>query len=191
MNGGYFGGQINDGGTIYNLIVAPVSSGSLIGSYTSGIKYKTTASADTPAATVQNEVYGGSTTNLFTASAAHPVFSGFINYSLGPNAGAFNLATGGAGGGTGIGGFNDWYLPAKDELSLLCSNLAPSSTTSTLFESGGSQTFSDNNYYWSSTEVSSITGNAWGSRFSNCFQTPTSTKDVAFQYCRAIRRVAA
>ena len=129
FGGGYFAGQINDSGTIYNLIVAPITSGSLNGQNGGpggmSIQYKTTLSADAPTATVQNEVYGGPTTDLFKASAAHPVFSTFINGATGPNAGAFNLATGGAGGGTGIGGFNDWYLPAKNELEILYFNLKP------------------------------------------------------------------
>jgi hypothetical protein len=129
LGGGYFGGQILDG-TVYNLIVAPVTSGALNGqnggASPSAIQYKTSASADVPSATVQNQVYGGLTTDLFKARAAHPVFSTFINGATGPNAGAFNLATGGAGGGTGIGGFNDWYLPAVNEIEILYFNLKPS-----------------------------------------------------------------
>jgi hypothetical protein len=77
---------------------------------------------------VQNQAYGGLITDLFKSSANHPVFSTFINGATGPNAGAFNLATGGAGGGTGIGGFNDWYLPAKNELEILYFNLKPNTS---------------------------------------------------------------
>ena len=218
MAGGYFGGQINDGGTIYNLIVAPVSAGALSGTNTSGIVYKTTADADTPTATVQNEVYGGPTTDLFKASAAHPVFSAFINGATGPNAGAFNLATGGAGGGTGIGGFNDWYLPAKNELEILYFNLkpdtttnntssganpnavparannytddTPAQTTAALF-AGGAQAFFTAAAYWSSSEGSSDTTTAWAQYFSDGGQYGWfGVKDIP-NYARAIRRIAA
>ena len=223
LGGGYFAGQINDGGTIYNLIVAPVTSGSLQGQYGGAtpttIQYKTSASADTPSATVQNQVYGGPTTDLFKASGVHPVFSTFINGATGPNAGAFNLATGGAGGGTGIGGFNDWYLPAKNELAVLYFFLKPNTTssdtssgsnpnsvapytpntvygpgfpnqtTSTLFQAGGAQAFSTATYYWSSSEYSSGTTSAWNQSFNGGFQS-LSFKNVIF-YARAVRRVAA
>ena len=140
MAGGYFGGQIKvfagqDGGglpavdTIYNLIVCPVNSGSLNGQFggagVGSIQYKTSQSADAPDAVVTNLVYGGLTTDLLKTSGSHPVFANFINVANGPNAGAFDLATGGAGGGTGIGGYNDWYLPALYEQSIIFFFLKP------------------------------------------------------------------
>jgi hypothetical protein len=221
LGGGYFGGQINDGGTIYNLVVAPVTSGALNGqnggASPTTIQYKTSASADLPSATVQNEVYGGPTTDLFKASAAHPAFSTFINGASGPNAGAFDLASGGAGGGTGIGGFNDWYLPAKNELEILYFNLKPNTTansttsginpnavparasnytagnpartTNALFQSGGGQAFSNALLYWSSTEVSSNTLNAWRQSFDNGF--PSGGNKGDGRSARAVRRVSA
>ena len=219
--GGYFGGQINDGGTIYNLIVAPVTAGSLNGqnggSSPTPIQYKTSSSADAPSATVQNDVYGGPTTDLFKASTAHPAFSTFINGATGPNAGAFNLTTGGAGGGTGIGGFNDWYLPAKNELEILYYNLKPNTTvnntvsginpnavparasnytagnpaqTANALFAGGAQAFSTAaNAYWSSSENSSNTTGARRQVFSN----GTQNGDVKTgpNYARAIRRISA
>ena len=225
--GGYFGGQINISGTIYNLVVAPVegnttgpvTGGALKGQYggtaASAIQYKTSASADAPSATVQDDTYGGSTTDLFKADAAHPVFNTFINGATGPNAGAFNLTTGGAGGGTGIGGFNDWYLPAKNELEILYYNLkpdttanvtssginpnsvparasnytagSPAQTTNTLFQSGGTQAFSTANGYWSSTEYSSSTTSAWRQSFNDGLQNFDGTKSNT-GYARAVRR---
>jgi hypothetical protein len=140
FGGGYFAGQIlvlagQEGGglpavdTLYNLVVAPVTSGGLNGQFggaTPGvISYKTSNSADTPTATVTNYVYGGQITNLFATSAAHPVFNTFINGATGPNAGSFNLTTGGSGTGTGIGGYNDWYLPAVYEFWILYFFLKP------------------------------------------------------------------
>ena len=228
--GGYFAGQINDGGTIYNLVVAPVEgdpTGPVVGGSLRGqnggatpttIQYKTSASADTPTATVQNGVYGGLTTDLFKASALHPVFSTFINGATGPNAGAFNLATGGAGGGTGIGGYNDWYIPAKNELAILYFFLKPDSSTNTtgsgsnpnsvapytpntnygsgfpnvtgnaLF-AGGAQAFSTFNGYWSSSEGSSLTTSAWRQDFTNGFQ--GSVNKNSGRYARAVRRISA
>jgi hypothetical protein len=218
FGGGYYAGQISTAGNgiaDYNLVVAPVSSGGLSGTNTSGIQYKTSASADAPTATVQNQVYGGPTTDLFKASALHPVFSTFINGATGPNAGAFNLATGGAGGGTGIGGYNDWYLPAKNELEILYFNLkpttasnntgsginpnavparasnytagSPAQTTSALF-AGGAQAFSAADDYWSSSESSSFTSSAWRQFFASGFQYD-GVKNI-LNYARAIRRVA-
>jgi hypothetical protein len=205
---------------VYNLIVAPLTAGGLNGqnggATATGIAYKTTANADLPSATVQNEVYGGPTTDLFKASAAHPAFSTFINGATGPNAGAFDLATGGVGGGTGIGGFNDWYLPAKNELEILYFNLkpdtnanntssginpnavparasnygaTPTQTSNALFQSGGAQAFSTANDYWSSSEYSSSTPTAWSQFFFNGNQT-FNLKTGSF-YARAVRRVAA
>jgi len=51
-----------------------------------------------------------------------------------------------------IGGFNDWFLPSKDELDLMYKNLKQEGL-------GG---FSDN-WYWSSSQY--IVNNAWGQRF--------------------------
>ena len=219
MAGGYFGGQINDGGTIYNLIVAPITAGSLRGqnggSSPSGVAYKTSNSADAPSATVQNLVYGGPTTDLLKASAANPAFSTFINGATGPNAGAFNLTTGGAGSGTGIGGFNDWYLPAKNELEILYYNLKPDSTsnntsyginpnavparasnytagnpaqTADALFAGGAQAFSAGSY-WSSSEFSSSAVNAWLQPFNTGGQ--FSNLKTGGNYARAIRRISA
>ena len=127
-------------------------------------------------------------------------------------------ATGGAGGGTGIGGFNDWYLPATNELEILYFNLKtnttanntlsginpnavparasnypsggpPVQTTNALF-AGGAQAFSTASFYWSSSESSSNTGSAWRQIFGNGGQY-TVNKDDANYYARAIRRISA
>lgn len=50
-------------------------------------------------------------------------------------------------------GFNDWYLPSKDELSLIYTNL---------FQAGIGE-FSD--YYWSSSESQAEPLNAWAQSF--------------------------
>jgi hypothetical protein len=231
FGGGYFAGQILDGTTVYNLVVAPVLGdptgpnpagtlqGQLGGATPTLIQYKTSSSADTPSATVQNEVYGGPTTDLFKSSGVHPVFSTFINGASGPNAGAFNLATGGAGGGTGIGGYNDWYLPAKNELAVLYFFLKPGTTTNDTFTgsnpnsvapytpntnygpgfpnvtssalfAGGAQAFTaSTTFYWASTEGLGATTNAWGQIF-NVGNQGANGKGLTY-YARAVRRIAA
>jgi len=85
------------------------------------------------------------------------------------------------------GGQSDWYLPSIDELKLLCSNgfnvnqsLASIQGASQLGVGGSGQ-------YWSSTE------NSFGSTTARIFllgqfSTGFSTKDVAINYVRAIRK---
>jgi hypothetical protein len=137
--GGFFAGQINDGGTVYNLIVAPIegntsgpaTGGALKGQYggtsPTGIRYKTSQSADLVAD--QNVVYGGTTSDRYKASGSHPLFNTtWLSGSTGPNGGTINLATGGLGGGNGIGGYTDWYVPAKNELEVLYYYLKPNPT---------------------------------------------------------------
>ena len=207
MAGGYFGGQSNDGGTIYNLIVAPVADGQYPGGGSGGtpttVQYKTTNSADAPSATFQNEVYGSGATTAGNDSF-HPAFQW---------ASALN-----------IGGFNDWYIPAKNELSVLYFFLKPttagnntstgsnansvspytpntnygtgfpSQTTSTLFQSAGSESFAASTYYWTSTENAGSTANAYAQNFIDGEQNGTYPKDYTAGigiYARAIRRVAA
>jgi hypothetical protein len=195
MGGGYFGGQINAGGTVYNLIVAPRATGQFGGNTPSTIQWKTSASADTNPNS-QNAVYGKLATDQFT----------------GPTYPAFNWAK-----GLNIGGNTDWYIPAKNELEILYFNLKPDTTanntssginpnavparasnytagnpaqtTNALFQSGGSEAFSTAVFYWSSSENSIFTSDAWSQNFSNGIQ-GGNTKDN-LGYARAVRRIAA
>ena len=59
------------------------------------------------------------------------------------------------------GGYTDWFLPSKDELYLMYSNIGQGSSL------GNIGNFADE-YYWSSTEVD--TYNAWKQVFYNGFQ---------------------
>ena len=60
-----------------------------------------------------------------------------------------------------IGGFDDWYLPSRDELAMLCRNLGPTrKSTPELFKSGNAEAF-DEEWYWSSTEYAPNSFNAW------------------------------
>jgi hypothetical protein len=115
-----------------------------------------------------------------------------------------------------IGGFSDWYMPAKNELEVCYYNLKPTTTnnntssgtntnavpsrasnytagtpaqtSAAAFQTGGAQAFASA-LYWSSTENSAPT--AWIQYFSNGYQR------VNFKYysgsvlrVRAVRRVA-
>ena len=222
FGGGYFAGQITDGVSIYNLIVAPVEEAGLQGQTTpvSGrLAYRTSATADTPSAIVQDEFYGGTTSDLLSTSAEHPVFNSFINGPTGPNAGSLDLVNGGNGGGTGIGGYNDWYLPAKNELEVCYyflkpesngnsttsgsnanavapeptstnySGTVPTTTSSTLFQVNQPQAFSTSETYWTSSESSSATTAAWIQGFLTGGQ-GSAGKNNAYA-ARAIRRIPA
>ena len=71
-----------------------------------------------------------------------------------------------------LGGYNDWYLPSRDELSKVYLNKA---------QIGG---FSNPNNYWSSSELSNI--NVWYVYFSNGTVSSFNKNEVTF-YVRAIR----
>lgn len=78
------------------------------------------------------------------------------------------------------GGYSDWYMPARDELTLLYNNL---SSHVDFADNVGSGDFT-----WSSTEASS--GNAWNQRFSNDSAINYShSKDNTSRRVRPIRRV--
>jgi len=64
-----------------------------------------------------------------------------------------------------IGGHDDWYLPALDEMTVLRRNLTPEDdhvpeqTTAEAFREGGPEAFEIDDCYWTSTEWGS--GSAW------------------------------
>jgi hypothetical protein len=60
------------------------------------------------------------------------MFNWCLSNATGPNAGVYDATNA---TGTGIGGFNDWYIPAKNELEILYYNLKPS-TASNLTSAG-------------------------------------------------------
>ena len=113
-----------------------------------------------------------------------------------------------------IGGFSDWYMPAKNELEVCYFNLKPNTTTNNTssginanavparasnytsgnpartsaaaFQTGGAQPFNPNTY-WSSTEFSALYG--VGQYFGSGGQYNSLTKTSA-ALVRAIRRIA-
>jgi hypothetical protein len=189
FGGGYFAGQYQDGGITYNLIVAPVTDGTRDGQYggatAAGIAWRTSDAPDTNPPS-QNSVYGKTATDTFGAAGAatYPMFAWCYNNATGPN--------GNRTPGAGIGGFTDWYIPAQNELALLCYNLGPNWTTATDFKAGtGAQAFTTGGTarYWSATEDPAVTSGAIRQFFDTADQN-WNLKSFTW-YARAVRRVVA
>ena len=180
IGGGYFVGQINDNGTLYNIATCPLTEGQLEGQYggtsADSLQYKTESTADSPDAVVRNLTYGGDI-SVGLADNKHPLFNWCINNSKGPNAGTFDLTNS---TGTGISGFNDWYIPAYHELEILYRYLKPTAdanetefgsnpdavpptgnytannppqTLDPLFREGGDQAYSSVQYWCATQQV--------------------------------------
>jgi hypothetical protein len=204
FGGGFYAGNIVQGGAEYYIIVAPKSSGE------STSQFKTTSTAS-PAAT-QTLNNGPAATAAMVAAGSHP-------------AAAFCA-------GRTIGGFSDWYLPARDEIELLYRNLKPDTTSNSIsnrafsaitypegndlsadtmgvnrnsiplgvgytaadplqtpiaiFQQGGAEAFSNVANYWSSTEFSDTV--SWVQSASNGGQSNGAQKSDTVRV-RAVRRI--
>lgn len=191
--GGYFMGKISTAGNgvaNYYLVVGPLS---------------TAESSSKQFKNVGTSVPGADSVVNGTQNTADMVANG--NATVYPAAHFCNDLV--------IGGFSDWYMPAKNELELCYYNLkpgtasnntatgsntnavpsrgsnytsgTPAQTSVTVFKSGGAEAFTTD-YYWSSTESSNSVC-AFSQDFNGGYQSPynykTSTRRV-----RAIRRVA-
>ena len=187
--GGFFAGQIGVGGVAtHNLVVGPVST-----AQNSSIQYKNVNTAATGADSVidgpQNTADLVADGNSTVYPAAH-----FCNDLV-------------------IGGFSDWYMPAKNELEVCYYNLKPTTTSNitssginanavparasnytagdpaqtsaTDFKSTGAEDFAAGGY-WSSSE--SAATSAWGQYFGYGGQ--GFTAKISGYFVRAIRRVA-
>tara|TARA_R110000744_G_scaffold43835_1_gene98004 strand:- start:1303 stop:1974 length:672 start_codon:yes stop_codon:yes gene_type:complete len=99
--GGYFAGQINDGGTVYNLVVSPKASG-----FSTGLAWGPVSNVSGTA----SDIDGSGNTSNITGS--------------GTPAGEFCWAL-------TTGGYSDWYLPATNELEVLYYYLKPTTTSNT------------------------------------------------------------
>lgn len=159
FGGGFFAGQISTAGNgiaDYNLVIGPVAS-----AQNTSKQWKI---VDTTTAGTTSVING-------------PANSTAMNDVTHPAAQFCEAVT--------TGGFTDWYMPAKNELEVCYFNLKPSTgsnntssgtntnavpsrgsnytsgnpaqTSATDFKSGGAEAFAVD-YYWSSTEVSSING---------------------------------
>lgn len=203
--GGYFGGKVNIGGTVYNLIVADKTVGETLG-----------------------QVWGpyGVTTGITSVINGSSNSASLSGFGSSYQAARFceNLNT---------GGYTDWYLPAKNELEVLYYFLKPSistnsgynnsgsnanavspepvntpydstsypaqspaQTSATNFRSGASsQEFTTGTYeiYWTSTEPTNVdisAGNAFTQRFGSGRQDYNAKDDTNIK-TRAVRKVVA
>jgi hypothetical protein len=183
--GGFFAGQIGVSGVAtYNLVVGPVSSAQ------HASKQWKTANTTTAGTT---SVIDGPTNSSNMNNASHPAAQ-FCE-------------------GLTIGGFSDWYMPAKNELEVCYYNLKPTTANNTTssginanavparasnytlstpaqtsaanFKDTGAEDFAAS-FYWSSTENNSTTG--WGQFFTD--GTQYFYAKTALYSVRAIRRVA-
>jgi hypothetical protein len=185
--GGFFAGQISTSGNgvaTHNLVIGPVSSAE-----NSSIQWKTTNTSTAGT----SSVIDGPTNSANMNNATHPAAQ-FCE-------------------GLTIGGFSDWYMPAKNELEVCYYNLKPTTTSNNTnsgtntnavpsrgsnytsgtpaqtsandFKTGNAEAFAADDY-WSSTELSAP--GAWRQYFGNGNQRyglKSNTNRV-----RAVRRVA-
>jgi hypothetical protein len=202
FGGGYFAGYIShtaDGNPTHALIVAPRLEGATGTGYTltTLLNWKTT---NTGTANTLSDFDGAANTAaMVTAGIAdHPAANFCKNLS--------------------IGGFSDWYLPARYELDIAYFNLKPG--TGANDTAWGSNPYSvprrNSNYtltypaqtaltafnttaeafvagnHWASTEFAGIPERAWWVDFTSGFQTgPNKTQaSASFIRTRAFRRIA-
>jgi hypothetical protein len=187
--GGYYAGQISTAGNgvaDYYLIVGPVASAQ----NASGLQWKTSMTS-TPGT---NSVIDGPTNTNNMNNVSHPA--------------AYFCK------GLTVGGYTDWYLPARNELEICYYNLKPTTatnntnfgvnlnavpsrssnytsgtpaqTTATNFKDTGTEDFIAT-AYWSSSQHISLPPDAWCEYFVNGDQ--FGIKIYAYAV-RAVRRVA-
>lgn len=187
FGGGYYAGRINIDGQIYALVVAPRSLG---GQAPGTLTWKTSQT---------------------TTAGANSVNDGLANTQAMATAGLANHPAAQFCRGLSIGGYSDWYLPAKDELEILYRNFKPTTninstgsgansnsvpptsnytsgnpaqTSVALFKTGAAEAFQADRY-WSSTEFSSLYG--WNQDFNGGGQYGNYKTNT--YYVRAVRRV--
>lgn len=186
--GGFYAGKINVSGTQYYLIVAPKATGEN-SSRTWGAYGTTTG--------ITSVINGPTNSASLAALGASYQAAVFCE----------NLT---------IGGYSDWYLPAKNELEVLYYFLKPTTDAnntasgsnanavspepiSTNYTSGSPAQTADgigfrtgqtdafaSDYYWSSTEFNANT--AWIQDFNGGYQNVTNK--LVSNYVRAVRRIA-
>jgi hypothetical protein len=186
LGGGFYAGEISvagNGVASHYLVIGPLSS-----AQNASVQWKT--SNTTTAGT--SSVIDGPTNSSNMNNASHPAAQ-FCE-------------------GLTIGGFSDWYMPAKNELEVCYFNLKPTTTSNNTssgtntnavpsrgsnytsgtpartsaaaFQSGGSEAFTADDY-WSSTENSAT--RAWKQLFNNGYQYYVNKANSS--RVRAVRRL--
>lgn len=182
LNGGYFAGMFTLNTEVYGLIVAPRDLGE-----------------------TEDISWGAYRRNINALSYVDGLANTRVMAEMGNKEAQLILRT-------EINGFNDWYIPSRDELELIYRNLkptadanlsshrdgenpssippgypytsfAPTRTWANLFQSGGAQAMAPG-YYWSSTESSMYA--AWTQHFRDG-QHHTDHKNARHKI-RAVRR---
>jgi len=166
FGGGFFAGQISTAGNSiadYNLVIGPVAS-----AQNASIQFKNSASATTGA---DSDINGPQNTADIVAHGNSTVYPAghFCNDLV-------------------VGGFSDWYMPAKNELEVCYYNLKPTTsvnntgyginanavparasnytsgdpaqTSAAAFQTSGAEAFTAG-FYWASTEFAPSSGGAW------------------------------
>jgi hypothetical protein len=189
--GGYYAGQIGVSGVATHYLVIGPKASAQAGTY---LKYK---NADTATPGADSLIDGPQNTADMVADGNATVYPAahFCNDLV-------------------IGGFSDWYMPAKNELDVCYFGLKPTTTSNntssginanavparasnytagtpaqtsaTVFQTGNAEAFTSDGY-WSSTENSATT--AWYQNFTQGLQGNLYPKSGAL-VIRAIRRVA-
>jgi hypothetical protein len=193
FGGGYFAGYIShtaDGNPTHALIVAPRATGA-----TTGLAWKTTNT--TTANTTSSFDGAANTAAMVTAGIAdHPA----ANFCV----------------GLSIGGFTDWYLPARYELDIAYFNLKPTTEANSANQGINIYAIPQRNANWTSaypaqtpltafntTAEAFVAGPIRASTASDAaytyvlvftsgssFQFAGKTDDASYGYVRAFRRIA-
>ena len=160
FEGGFFAGAYLENGRLAALIVAPKAEGEAEGLEWGGYGKETAA----------RSLIDGLANTRAIADADHPAAKFCADLR--------------------IGGFDDWYLPALDQMTVLRANLmpdagyVPAQTTAEAFKDGGPEAFAQE-WYWTSTEFAAYY--AWVQNVGNGLQ-GDNVKDSACR-CRAVRKI--
>jgi hypothetical protein len=187
MEGGYFAGQVMDGGTKYNLIICPKASGLGINYHSALGSVIGTSQIDGPSNTAIQVAAGGVATSNFAAALTtggytdwyHPsrMELNTVIYTLKPNSGSFGYTSVGA----------NPYAVAPQPINTNWASGAPAQTSATIFQTGGSEEL-DSGPHQSSTERNTNYVYGWspttGNNYINVYKGNTKK-------ARAIRRVVA
>jgi hypothetical protein len=156
-NGGFYAGDITDGGNWYKLIVADIEADAY------GLPW---GDSGTDLSSAESGTNGPANTEAMRGSATHEAGNHCLDYRG--------------------GGFDDWYMPARDELAAIYQNLGLDKSPPADFQTSGQQAF-DAGYYWCSTQYSS--SRAWIRRFSDGFENYYGKDGVTGRRVRPVRRL--